>query len=436
MSRSNILFQLSGSIAGYKACQVISHLVQQGHAVKVVASQSALQFVGKATLEGLTAQPVLESTFEPGRMMDHIELARWADLAILCPASANSINKLSQGLADDIIGSLFLAFEQNKPYLIAPAMNSKMLAHPATQESLTRLQGWGVQVLPCDEGHLACGEVGSGRLLDPKEILHHIERALSPLQSKDLHLNQPKASWPRKILITSGGTREFIDGVRYIGNISSGRTGAFLADFFHQNNWDVLHLRAASAASAKQPVTAKIFVSFSDLDQALTKNLSEQEFDAVIHLAAVSDYSIDEISSGSQKISADLNGKIDSGEELSLRLKKNHKILDRLKSVSANREIKVIGFKLTNTKDSQKKSEAVKRLFSSQRVDAVVHNDLSELSPDHPEKHPAVIYTASGPMAACSSKHEMAQSLLEFLSTPSAPIHSKPVSDHTSEVEL
>jgi phosphopantothenoylcysteine decarboxylase/phosphopantothenate--cysteine ligase len=170
-SKSKILFQLSGSIAAYKACHVISRLVQDGHEVQTVATQSALQFVGPATLEGLTGKPVFTDLYETDKMMDHIYLSKWADLAIICPASANTINSLAAGLASDPIGALFLSYDLKKPYLIAPAMNQQMFKHPATQAALAKLETYGVKILPTDEGHQACGDQGPGRLLDPEEVL-------------------------------------------------------------------------------------------------------------------------------------------------------------------------------------------------------------------------------------------------------------------------
>ncbi len=132
MSRSNILFVLSGSIACYKACDAISRLVQRGHRVRTVATPAALRFVGASTLEGLTGEKVATDVFEPGAALDHIALARWADLAIVCPATANTLNRMAAGLADDLAGALLLAFERNKPLLVAPAMNPLMWSHPAT----------------------------------------------------------------------------------------------------------------------------------------------------------------------------------------------------------------------------------------------------------------------------------------------------------------
>lgn len=179
--KPRLLFLLSGSIACYKACVAISQLVQAGIEVRTVATPAALQFVGKATLEGLTGQPVFTDLWESGRAMDHIDLARWADLALVCPATANTINRLAAGLADDPVGTLFLAWElDKKPWWIAPAMNVAMLNHPLTQASLQKLSATGVRVLETGSGTLACGEEGAGRLMEPEKLLMHILAQLGP----------------------------------------------------------------------------------------------------------------------------------------------------------------------------------------------------------------------------------------------------------------
>jgi phosphopantothenoylcysteine decarboxylase len=170
-----LLFFLTGSISCYKACFAISRLVQAGVEVRTVATPAALQFVGRATLEGLTGQPVASDLWEPGRAMEHINLARWADLAVVAPATANTLNRLANGLADDLVGSLFLAWElQKKPWWVAPAMNVAMFEHPLTQASLLKLAGLGVRVLPTGSGPLACGEEGAGRLLEPDQLVMQV----------------------------------------------------------------------------------------------------------------------------------------------------------------------------------------------------------------------------------------------------------------------
>lgn len=179
---SNILLYASGSISCYKSCALISLLTKKGHDVKVIASRDALKFVGKASFEGLSHNPLNTDVFEYPESegaISHITLSqKWADLIICYPASADSINKLAAGIADNLMGQVFLANNFQKPFLIAPAMNENMFKHPATQEALKKLEGWGSVILPCGEGHLACGTDGTGRLLEPDEALKFIEENL------------------------------------------------------------------------------------------------------------------------------------------------------------------------------------------------------------------------------------------------------------------
>ena len=179
MSRGNVLFCLSGSIACYKACAVISRLVQAGVTVQTAATPAALRFVGAPTLEGLSGRPVFADLWEMGRALDHIELARAADLALVCPATANTINRLASGLADDPVGTLFLAWElSEKPWWLVPAMNARMWSHPATKAALERLRSWNVKILDPVEGAHACGEEGPGRLAEPEAIATAVLEAL------------------------------------------------------------------------------------------------------------------------------------------------------------------------------------------------------------------------------------------------------------------
>lgn len=170
-----VLFFLTGSISCYKACHVISRLVQAGVEVQTVATPAALRFVGPATLEGLSGKPVFKDMWEEGHALDHITCAREANLAIVCPATANTINRLAAGLADELTGALFLAWEHGqKPWYLAPAMNTFMWKHPATQASMDKLKSWGLKVIEPAEGMLACGDTGPGRLADPDLITREI----------------------------------------------------------------------------------------------------------------------------------------------------------------------------------------------------------------------------------------------------------------------
>lgn len=180
MSNGNIFIHLSGSISCYKACALISHLVQDGYAVQTSASPSALRFIGRATLEGLTRRPTLTSMFDgQSDYIPHIKLAQgWAQLIIAYPASANLINRLAAGLCDDLFGAVFLANNFRNPVWIAPAMNSQMIAHPAVVQSLKTLEDWGVHLVYGESGHMACGSVGEGRLAEPDVVFRKIQDLL------------------------------------------------------------------------------------------------------------------------------------------------------------------------------------------------------------------------------------------------------------------
>ncbi len=169
-----VLFQLSGSIACAKATEAISTLVKSGLAVQTAVTKDALRFIGEATLEGLTGRPVLKDLFEAGRAMDHIALIREASVIVLAPATANILAKFANGIADDPVSTLFLAHDFKKPYLVAPAMNPAMWAHPATQANAKQLMDWGVTFVGPAEGDVACGETGRGRMVEAAELVKAI----------------------------------------------------------------------------------------------------------------------------------------------------------------------------------------------------------------------------------------------------------------------
>lgn len=176
-AKLRILLIVSGSIAAFKAAALASRLVKDGHEVETVLSAGGAKFVGAATFEGITGNPVLGDLWESGRAMDHIDLVDWADLVLVYPASANTITRLRTGIADDLAGCLFLANNFRKPWWIAPAMNSQMFAHPAVQEALGVLENWGCRILPTDDGRMACGTTGRGRLHEPDQVAEWIREA-------------------------------------------------------------------------------------------------------------------------------------------------------------------------------------------------------------------------------------------------------------------
>ena len=407
MSGSNVLFILSGSIACYKACDAISQLVQRGHRVRAVATEAALRFVGVATLEGLTGQKVATDLFAEGAALDHIALARWADVTIVCPATAHTLNRIAAGLADDLAGALLLAHDWKKPLLIAPAMNPAMWTHPATVAAAAKLQNWGALFVQVGEGRTACGEMGAGRLAEPDEVVAALERALArPLRRL-------------RVLITSGGTAEPIDGVRMLTNTSTGQTGALLAEYFAQRGHDVVLLRARQARAAGAACREEMFTTFADLDAALTRRLAAEEFDAVIHAAAVSDFSIDAIEvDGVARPPG--GGKLASDRAPVLRLRRNPKLLEALRGRSRNPALRVVAFKLTCGVDAGGVRAAVTALFAGGHADLVVHNDLAERE-ENGGAFPATIWSADGVLSAACADRRVLVAELEKLLTSDAP---------------
>ncbi len=401
----NILLLMSGSIACAKASSLVSEWSKRGFAVRVVCTRSVAQFVGPATLQGLGAELVFDNVFEPGQAMEHIALGRWADIVIAAPATSNLINKLSAGIADDAVSTVWqAAYGQGKPMLIVPAMNTRMWRYPATQESVKRLQQWGIHVLPVGEGELACGEQGEGRMLEPVEILQTVERLLT----FDRQVSG------KRILITAGGTRERIDSVRYIGNMSSGRTASRLADELTSAGHSVTWLGAEDAVKPALSSAMERFCSFDDLAQQLQKLLSGNDYDVVIHAAAVSDFSVASVLKEDGGPLDSVEGKLSSESDLLLRLKPNPKLLDRLRSWSKNPQVRVIGFKLTDTKDLEQRFTAVKKQFDDSKVDAVVHNDLSDIS--H-QSHPFYLHTLNQEPVHCADGEALAKTISQLMET-------------------
>lgn len=375
MLKSKVLFILTGSIACYKACQVISRLVQYGCDVQVVATPSALEFVGNATIEGLTGKHVISDLFAAGDVMNHIHLARWADLILVAPATANFINKAAQGVADDLVQTLFLAHDFKKPFLVAPAMNTTMYLHPVTQESTRKLTSMGVKILETASGVLACGEEGLGKLLDPDLILKEV---LDLLPSNTSFVKSQEK--PLKVLVTAGGTQEPIDTVRVISNLSSGKTGVIISEVLTQQGCDVTLLQAHSSQVPSSQLKVQRFTSFEDLNEKLEAELKNKAYDMVIHAAAVSDYSVESVEIQGKKYPPMSIPKVSSSEEhMSIHLKKNFKIVNRLKDYSQNKDIDLVAFKLTSHASTEEKQLAVQKLFSESSVDAVVHNDLTDI---------------------------------------------------------
>ncbi len=272
-----VLLVVTGGIAAYKACAVVRRLVDAGCRVRVAMTEAATRFVTPMTFEALSGQPVGTSLWGEGgeTPLDHIHWAQDCDLLLVAPATADFLAKMALGRADDLPSTLVLATDA--AVMVAPAMNDRMWAHPATRAHLDLLRTRGVAVIAPGSGPLACGTVAEGRLAEPEEVA---ARVLERLEG---------GPWRgRRVLVTAGGTREAIDAVRYVGNHSSGRMGMALAEAARDLGADVTLLLGPTEASPPLRVHVERFESTSDLQSALARNAPAA--DVVLMAAAVSDF--------------------------------------------------------------------------------------------------------------------------------------------------
>ena len=269
-----ILLGVSGGIAAYKSPDLVRRLRERGAEVRVVMTEGAQRFITPLTLQAVSGWPVRTDLWDEHAesAMGHIELARWADLILIAPATANLIARLASGSADDLLGTLCLASQA--PLFLAPAMNQQMWANPATQANCAQLRERGITLLGPDEGDQACGEVGSGRMLEPLDIA--------------MRLTGGRALAGRKIVVTAGPTREALDPVRYISNRSSGRMGFAMAQAAAEAGATVILISGPVYLTAAPGIDRVDVESAEQMHEAVSEALPGA--DVFIAAAAVSDY--------------------------------------------------------------------------------------------------------------------------------------------------
>ncbi|HYG30761.1 MAG TPA: bifunctional phosphopantothenoylcysteine decarboxylase/phosphopantothenate--cysteine ligase CoaBC [Allosphingosinicella sp.] len=280
MEGKSILLIVGGGIAAYKACELVRLMRKAGASVRCVLTAGGAQFVTPMTLAALTEQPVHTSLWDlkDEAEMGHIQLSREADLVVVCPATADLLARMAAGIADDLATTLLLATD--KPVLAAPAMNVRMWRHEATVRNVARLRGDGVTILEPDEGEMACGEYGPGRLPEPDAILAAIDAALA---------RGEKRLAGRHVVVTAGPTHELIDPVRVIANRSSGKQGFAIAEALAREGARVT-LIAGPVALATPPGVARIDVETAvEMDTAVAAALPA---DAAVLVAAVADWRV------------------------------------------------------------------------------------------------------------------------------------------------
>ncbi len=277
MKGKRVLLGVTGGIAAYKAVEVVRLLSKAGADVQVMMTPAARRFVGELTFQALTRKAVPTTSLEPSASdrIEHIDLATWGDLLCIAPATANTIAKLANGLADNIITEVFLAFDG--PVLVVPAMNDVMFQNRATQDNLQLLRNRGVEVLDPDVGELACGTSGPGRFAEPPVVVDTIASLLAP---KDLR--------GKRVLVTAGPTREFIDAVRFISNPSTGRMGYAIAK--------VAAMRGAQVVLVSGPTELPVPLGVERVKAVSAQEMYEQVMakaewaDVIVKSAAVADF--------------------------------------------------------------------------------------------------------------------------------------------------
>ncbi len=325
LTNKNVLLGIGGGIAAYKSADLVRRLKERGFDVRVVMSQSAQEFITPLTLQALSGHPVASSLLDPAAeaAMGHIELARWADLVIIAPATANLLARINAGMADELITTTCLATEA--PIALCPAMNQQMYRNLATQANLASLQSRGYTLWGPASGSQACGEVGPGRMLEPLEIA---ELASDFFATKEVSA-QPLAG--QSVLITAGPTREAIDPVRYISNHSSGKMGFALAKAAAEMGATVTLVSGPVNLATPEGVTRIDVESAQNMLDAVMDNVDKK--DIFIGCAAVADYRISDVATCKIKKSA---------EEMQLALVRNPDILATVASLP-NRPF-VVGF--------------------------------------------------------------------------------------------
>ncbi|SNS97599.1 Phosphopantothenate-cysteine ligase /Phosphopantothenoylcysteine decarboxylase [Bacillus sp. OK838] len=277
-----VLLCVTGGIAVFKAAALTSKLTQEGAHVKVIMSESARKFVTPLTFQALSRNDVYTDTFDEkdSSVIAHIDLADWADIILVAPATANVIGKIANGIADDMITTTLLATVA--PVWVAPAMNVHMYAHPAVQKNMETLRTFGYQFIEPGEGYLACGYVGKGRLEEPETIVAHLIHYFGERKS------QPQLLKGKKYLITAGPTREAIDPVRYVTNHSSGKMGYALAEQAIELGAEVTLI--TGPVNLTPPSKARVIPveSAADMYEAVFGQFDSS--DVVIMTAAVADY--------------------------------------------------------------------------------------------------------------------------------------------------
>jgi phosphopantothenoylcysteine decarboxylase / phosphopantothenate---cysteine ligase len=348
-----ILLIICGGISAYKSLEIIRSLKKRGAKVKVILTKNAKEFVTPLSVASLSQEKVYGELFnaENEAEMDHISLSRWSDLILVAPATANTISKLSFGLADDLASTVILA--SNKDIFLTPSMNVRMWEHTSTQENLNKLKNYGYKIIGPEIGDMACGEFGEGKMTEPNEIVKQIEN----------YFNNLKQNKKFKALVTAGPTHEYIDPIRFITNKSSGKQGFELAKSLSKKGFETTLISGPTNLKADKDIN---FIEVETADQMFKATQNSLPTDVAILTAAVADFKIKE--QREQKIKKD--------NLVNLSLEKNIDILNYISNHNSLRPKLVIGF-AAETNDI--KNNAKKKLMEK-NCDWIIANDVSNKS--------------------------------------------------------
>ena len=345
-----ILLGITGSIAAYKTASLVRLFVKAGAEVKIIMTPAAVDFVAPLTLSTLSKNEVLHQLSENDSWSNHVMLGRWADLMIMAPLTCNTLAKMSNGICDNLLMAVYLS--ATCPVVVAPAMDEDMWYHSSTQLNLEKIQSFGNKVIPVENGELASGLIGPGRMAEPEMIINWAE---------DFFVNAHQLSG-KKVLITAGPTHEAIDPVRFIGNHSSGKMGIALATEFLKRGADVTVISGPISIPVPIGIKHLPVVSAAEMYDACIKDF--ENTDIAVMSAAVADYTVKSPASNKIKKIA---------ETLTLELEKTKDILKSLGSIKKDNQL-LIGFAL----ETENEIENAKAKLVSKNADYIVLNSMND----------------------------------------------------------
>ena len=396
MTVLNVVVGITGGIAAYKAVAVVRALVLAGHDVHVVATDAALKFVGKPTLEAISRNTVHTDLYEGVAEVRHVAIGQAADLIVIAPATANSIAKLAAGIADDLLGNTILA--STAPVVIAPAMHTEMWQNPATVANVAVLRSRGIHVVGPAVGQLTGTDSGAGRMSEPDDI---VAAALAVVAPKDLA--------GKRILVTAGGTREALDPVRYIGNRSSGKQGLAIAHAAAARGASVTLVGAnlEVRAAASESLTVVHVGSTLELEAAVVA--AAPDADVVIMAAAVADYRPESVAQAKIK-------KETQGDTLQLTLVKNPDILAGLAARRVAGQT-IIGFAAETEQQRDALVELGRAKIARKGADYLVLNRVGWTEGFATDGNAIIVLDRAGDIVseASGSKASVAERILDLL---------------------